>query len=52
MAQNKIILSGDMNTKAIVPKLMWALGKTNDLDEVKKLIENPIGNDITLNNSL
>jgi L-asparaginase len=47
-AQNKIILSGDMNTEAIVPKLMWALGQTNDLQEVKRMMESPIANDITL----
>ncbi|SEM84198.1 asparaginase [Lihuaxuella thermophila] len=46
-AQNQIILSGDMNTEAIVPKLMWALGQTNDLQEVKRIMESPIANDIT-----
>lgn len=47
VAQNRIILSGDMNTEAIVPKLMWALGQTNDLDEVKRLMESSICNDIS-----
>ncbi|WP_028549266.1 asparaginase [Paenibacillus sp. UNC451MF] len=48
VAQDRIILSGDMNTEAIVPKLMWALGKTEDLDEVKKIMEKPINQDTTL----
>jgi L-asparaginase len=47
-AQNKIILSGDMNTEAIVPKMMWVLGQTNDLQEVQRMMESPIANDITL----
>ncbi|GAA4857971.1 asparaginase [Paenibacillus vulneris] len=48
VAQDKIILSGDMNTEAIVPKLMWALGKTDDLDEVKNIMEKPINHDTSL----
>ncbi|MFL6560169.1 MAG: L-asparaginase 1, partial [Bacillus sp. (in: firmicutes)] len=40
-------LSGDMNTEAIVSKLMWALGKTNDSIEVKALMETPIAWDLT-----
>lgn len=47
VAQNTVILSGDMNTEAIVPKLMWALGKTTNLLEIKKIMETPIANDIT-----
>jgi L-asparaginase len=47
-AQNQIILSRDMNTEAIVPKLMWALGKTNDLQEVKRIMETPIADDISV----
>jgi L-asparaginase len=47
VAQNMVILSGDMNTEAIVPKLMWALGKTSNLMEVKKIMETPIAGDIT-----
>ncbi len=27
VAQHQVILSGDMNTEAIIAKLMWALGK-------------------------
>lgn len=47
VAQDRIILSGDMNTEAIVAKLMWALGKTTDLDEVKKIMEKPVNQDTT-----
>ena len=36
-----------MNTEAIVPKLMWALGQTTDPTEVKKLFETPIGGDLS-----
>ena len=35
VAQHQVILSGDMNTEAIIAKLMWALGKTNKLEEIK-----------------
>lgn len=47
VAQNTVILSGDMNTEAIVPKLMWALGKTTNLLEIKKIMETSVANDIT-----
>ncbi|MTI79567.1 MAG: asparaginase [Firmicutes bacterium] len=47
VAQDKVILSGDMNTEAIVPKLMWVLGQTNNLQEVKVIMETPIAGDIT-----
>ncbi|ACJ34406.1 L-asparaginase [Anoxybacillus flavithermus WK1] len=47
VAQNTVILSGDMNTEAIVPKLMWALGKTTNLMEIKNMMETPIANDMT-----
>lgn len=46
--QNTIIRSRNMNTEAIVPKLMWVLGKTHDLKRVKELMETPIANDITI----
>jgi len=48
VAKDLIILSGDMNTEAIVPKLMWALGKSSDLHEVKKIMETPVNHDINL----
>jgi len=46
--QDHVILSGDMNTEAIVPKLMWCLGKTGQLQEVKRLMETPVHFDTTV----
>jgi L-asparaginase len=46
-AEYNITLSGDMNTEAIVSKLMWALGKTNNSNEVKAIMETPIACDLT-----
>ncbi|TDL32867.1 asparaginase [Jeotgalibacillus sp. S-D1] len=40
--QSKVILSNDMNTEALLTKLMWAMGKTLNLSEVKKLVETPM----------
>ncbi|WP_347553220.1 asparaginase (plasmid) [Pseudalkalibacillus hwajinpoensis] len=37
--QSKVILSNDMNTEALLPKLMWAMGKTLKLSEVKEIVE-------------
>ncbi|KPV57389.1 asparaginase [Paenibacillus sp. A3] len=45
--QDLIINSRDMNTEAIVPKLMWALGKTTDIVEVKKIMETVVAGDTT-----
>lgn len=45
LAESKIIFAKDMNTEAIVAKLMWALGKSQNIDEVKKLIETPVMGD-------
>jgi L-asparaginase len=49
VSQYEVIVSGDMNTEAIVAKLMWALGKTSDLKEVKHLIETPTAWDLSTN---
>jgi L-asparaginase len=46
MPLDKIIYGKDMNTEALVPKLMWALGKSNDPTEVKRLVETPVQYDI------
>jgi L-asparaginase len=48
VAQYQVILSGDMNTEAIVAKLMWALGQTDSLDQIKKIIETPLAGDLTV----
>jgi L-asparaginase len=49
VAQYDVIISGDMNTEAIVAKLMWVLGKTKKLTEVKHIIETPIAWDLSTN---
>lgn len=43
---DKIIYAKDMNTEAIVPKLMWALARGGTPTEVKRLVETPINGDI------
>ncbi|WP_026695418.1 asparaginase [Peribacillus kribbensis] len=48
VAQHQIILSGDMNTEAIVAKSMWALGQTDSLAEVKEIIETPLAGDLSM----
>nr|WP_263323571.1 asparaginase [Neobacillus sp. Marseille-Q6967] len=48
VAQHQVILSGDMNTEAIVAKLMWALGQTDSIAQVKEIIETPLAGDLTL----
>ena len=48
VAEHPVILSGDMNTEAIVPKLMWALGQTELLEKVKEIIETPLAGDLTI----
>ena len=48
VAQLPVILSGDMNTEAIVAKLMWALGQADSFVQVKKIIETPIAGDLTI----
>jgi L-asparaginase len=50
VAQHNVILSGDMNTEAIVAKLMWALGQTTQIDEVKTILETPKAHDLTIKN--
>ena len=40
-----IMTAGDMTTEAIVAKLMWILGQTNDQKEIAKLFRRPINND-------
>ncbi|MFB5660343.1 asparaginase [Alteribacillus sp. HJP-4] len=40
--QSKIILSNDMNTEALLPKLMWAMGKTSNVARVKKIVESEL----------
>lgn len=43
---DKIVYGKDMNTEALVPKLMWALGKTVDPIMVKNLVETSVRDDL------
>ncbi|WP_100486291.1 asparaginase [Sporolactobacillus pectinivorans] len=40
------ITAGDMNTEAIVAKLMWVLSQTSDLVTIKRMIQTPIAHDL------
>ncbi|SDP23378.1 asparaginase [Desulforhopalus singaporensis] len=44
----KIIYARDMNTDALVPKLMWAMGKTEVFAEIKNLVETPVRDDLII----
>ncbi|MDR4950195.1 asparaginase [Neobacillus cucumis] len=48
VAQHQVILSRDMNTEALVAKLMWALGQTDSLEQVKAMMETPLAGDLTI----
>ncbi|MEF9984273.1 MAG: asparaginase [Oscillospiraceae bacterium] len=43
-----IIEGKDMTTEAIVTKLMWALGQTSDLDEIKKIFATNLAGEVKL----
>jgi L-asparaginase len=45
LVESNIIIAKDMNTEAIVAKLMWALAKGQSMAEVKHLMEKPIMDD-------
>lgn len=38
----------DMTTEAVLAKLMWILGQTNDRDEIRRLFNTPVANDLLL----
>jgi L-asparaginase len=48
VSQYDVILSADMNTEAIVAKLMWGLGSEPSLNEIKKVMESPIAYDLSV----
>lgn len=48
LAKHKVIYAGDMNTEAVVMKLMWALGNFKDINDVKYFIESNIFQDRSL----
>lgn len=47
VAQYDVIVSGDMNTEAIIAKFMWALGKTNKFKAIKQIMETPVAWDLS-----
>ncbi len=42
-----VIPAGDMTKEATLTKLMWALGHTRDLEEIRKIMERNIAGEIT-----
>ncbi|WP_332237404.1 asparaginase [Sporolactobacillus sp. KGMB 08714] len=46
VADAGVITAGDMNTEAIVTKLMWILSQTSDVKAVKKMIQTPLAHDL------
>lgn len=49
----KVLKSGaieafDMTTEAVVTKLMYALGQTNNLDEIRNIFYTPVANEISI----
>lgn len=48
VSQYNVILSADMNTEAIVAKLMWVLGSEQSLSEIKRVMESPIAYDLSV----
>ncbi|MCD4714094.1 MAG: hypothetical protein K8R73_12485, partial [Clostridiales bacterium] len=46
IGSSEIINAGDMNTEAIVMKLMWALGNYETPSEIKKFMETTIMGDV------
>ncbi|AGX43760.1 asparaginase [Clostridium saccharobutylicum] len=49
LALEKGVLQGyDMTTEATVTKLMWALGKTNDVEEIKKIFQTSFVGEVTI----
>ncbi len=43
-----VIQAGDMTTEAVVTKLMWALGQTRNLDEIRRIFATNYAGEITL----
>ncbi|OOM09291.1 asparaginase [Clostridium saccharobutylicum] len=49
LALEKGVLQGyDMTTEATVTKLMWALGKTDDVEEIKKIFQTSFVGEVTI----
>ncbi len=45
LARHNVIYAGDMNSEALVMKLMWALGNYDSLSQIKQFMETPVGGD-------
>lgn len=45
VASYSVVRAGDMNTEALVAKLMWALGQTDQLEKIKEIMETPLAED-------
>jgi L-asparaginase len=44
----KIIYGWDINTEALAPKLMWAMARSAEFQEVKRLVETPVQDDLSV----
>jgi L-asparaginase len=45
LSRHPVILAGDMNTEAILMKLMWSLANFDNLEEIKYFMESPVFGD-------
>ena len=48
LAEAGVISAGDMTTEAAVTKLMWVLGHTRDMDQIRKLMQTSLCGEINL----
>lgn len=46
MAGSRLLQSYDMTVEAVVTKLMWILGQTQDRDEIRRLFYEPVNRDL------
>jgi L-asparaginase len=46
LAEAGVISAGDMTTEAAVTKLMWVLGRTRDMDEIRRLMQTSLCGEI------